>query len=182
MNPKNHLVDTMKRISSLTMLLLGIMLATRAFCGEQSQPLYKVKGEPLAPDFSLPDTSGNVDQLKDYRGRVVVVNFWATWCPPCRYELPSMESAYKQLSAQGIEILAINVGEDEDTIFTFTADYPVTFPLLMDRDSSIINAYPVVGLPTTFIIDAEGRLVYRAIGTRVWDNKQLLAQIIALKK
>ena len=91
-----------------------------------------------------------------------------------------MERAYEQLKKEGIEILAINVGEDADTIFTFTADYPVTFPLLMDLDSSVINDYPVVGLPTTYVIGPEGRLVYRAIGTREWDDGELLKQIRAL--
>jgi thiol-disulfide isomerase/thioredoxin len=120
--------------------------------------------------------------LKDYRGKVVIVNFWATWCPPCRYELPSMERAYQRLKDKGVEMLAINVGEDADTIFTFTVDYPVTFPLLMDRDSKVINDYPVMGLPTTYVIDNKGRLVYRAIGTREWDDAALVQKILDLKK
>jgi len=148
---------------------------------DKSQPLYPVPDKPPAADFTLKDSDGNVYRLKQYRGRVVIVNFWATWCPPCRFELPSMERAYEQLKKEGIEILAINVGEDADTIFTFTADYPVTFPLLMDLDSSVINSYPAIGLPTTYVIDPEGRLVYRAIGTREWDDATLLNQIKALK-
>ncbi|MGD8570433.1 MAG: redoxin domain-containing protein [Gammaproteobacteria bacterium] len=149
---------------------------------EQAQPLHAVTGKPMAANFNLKDIHGERHVLKNYRGRVVIVNFWATWCPPCRFELPSMERAYAQLKTKGIEILAINVGESEDTIFTFTADYPVTFPLLMDRDSAIINQYPVMGLPTTFVIDGKGRLVYRAIGTRDWDNEALLDQIIRLQQ
>lgn len=149
---------------------------------EQAQPLHAVTGKPVADNFELKDIHGESHVLKDYRGRVVIVNFWATWCPPCRAELPSMERAYSQLKTKGVEILAINVGESEDTIFTFTADYPVTFPLLMDRDSTVINQYPVMGLPTTFVIDPKGRLVYRAIGTRDWDNEALLEQILKLQK
>lgn len=148
---------------------------------DKSQPLHPVSNKPLAADFTLKDSDGNVHQLTKYRGRVVIVNFWATWCPPCRFELPSMERAYEQLKKEGIEILAINVGEDADTIFTFTADYPVTFPLLLDLDSSVINDYPAIGLPTTYVIDPEGRLVYRAIGTREWDDEFLLEKIKALK-
>ena len=79
-------------------------------------------------------------------------------------------------------MLAINVGEDVDTIFTFTSDYPVTFPLLMDRDSSVTQKYPVLGIPTSFIIDPRGRMIYRAVGTREWDDPQLIKNILALKK
>ena len=104
---------------------------------DKSQPLYPVSNRPAAADFTLKDSDGNVHQLAQYRGSVVIVNFWTTWCPPCRFELPSMERAYEQLKKEGIEILAINVGEDADTIFTFTADYPVTFPLLLDLDSAV---------------------------------------------
>ena len=78
-------------------------------------------------------------------------------------------------------MLAINVGEDADTIFTFTSDYPVTFPLLLDRDSSVTNAYPVLGIPTSFIIDPEGRMVYRAVGTREWDDEKLVQTILDLR-
>ena len=92
-----------------------------------------------------------------------------------------MERAYQKLRNKDIEILAIDIGEDADTIFTFTADYPVSFPLLMDKDSKVINQYPVIGLPTTFIIDKQGRLVFRAIGTREWDDSNILNLIYELK-
>lgn len=79
-------------------------------------------------------------------------------------------------------MLGIDVGEDEDTIFQFTANYPVEFPLLMDQDSTVIDRWPVRGLPTTFVVDPEGRIVYRAIGGREWDAKDLLDQVRALKR
>jgi peroxiredoxin len=92
-----------------------------------------------------------------------------------------MQRAWEQLKSEDIVMLGVNVGEDEDTVFTFTADYPVEFPLLLDQDSSVIDRWPVVGLPTTFVIDKEGALVYQAIGGRTWDDPQLLAPIRALK-
>jgi len=171
-------------ITLRTVLFLTLCISQSITIGyaDKTQPLYPVPGKPPAADFTLKDSDGDIYRLKQYRGRVVLVNFWATWCPPCRFELPSMERAYEELKKEGIEILAINVGEDADTIFTFTADYPVTFPLLMDLDSSVINDYPAIGLPTTYVIDTEGRLVYRAIGTREWDDSELLNQIKALQK
>lgn len=143
--------------------------------------LTRLADAPLAPDFSLLDIDGAVYRLSDYRGRVVIVNFWATWCPPCREEMPSMQRAWEQLRAEGILMFGINVGEDEDTIFQFTADYPVDFPLLMDSDSSVTGMWPVRGLPTTFVIDPAGRLVYQAIGSREWDDPALLALVRALR-
>ncbi len=92
-----------------------------------------------------------------------------------------MDRAWETLKEDGVLMLAVNVGEDEDTIFQFTANYPVEFPLLMDRDSTVIGEWPVRGLPTTFVVDPQGRLVYRAIGGRAWDDEDLLAPIRALK-
>ncbi|MGD8571282.1 MAG: TlpA disulfide reductase family protein [Gammaproteobacteria bacterium] len=170
------------RVRIFLFLCLVSLLAGQLAYADKPQPLHPVDGKPVAPSFQLKDSNGKLHTLKDHRGEVVIINFWATWCPPCRFELPSMERAYRELQKHNIEILAINVGESEDIIFTFTADYPVTFPLLLDRDSAVIDRYPVVGLPTTFVIDTQGRLVYRAIGTREWDNPGLLEKIITLQK
>ncbi|WP_455203078.1 TlpA family protein disulfide reductase [Kaarinaea lacus] len=154
-----------------------IVLTSTATIASESNELHPLPEKPQATDFALQDIEGNSYHLKELRGKVVVINFWATWCPPCRYELPSMERAYQQLKKEDIVFVAINVGEDIDTIFTFTADYPVSFPLLLDLDSKTINSYPVVGLPTTFVIDKKGKLTYRAIGTREWDSEAILSTI-----
>jgi peroxiredoxin len=146
------------------------------------QTLTPVPGRPLAPDFVLQDTGGEAHRLSDYRGRPVLINFWATWCPPCRDEIPSMNRAWGKIAEEDIAMLAINVGEDEDTIFVFTADYPADFPMLLDREGEVIGNWPVKGLPTTYIVDPEGRIAYRAIGGREWDDEQLLEQIRALQK
>lgn len=163
----------------VTILIYGA-IASPAWSG--SNELHEVKGKPLAPDFSLVDIDDKQHRLSFYRGKVVIVNFWATWCPPCRFELPSMEALWQELKKEDVVMLAINIGEDADTIFTFTTDYPVTFPLLMDRDSSVIKQYPVLGIPTSFIIDPQGRIIYRAVGTREWNDEKIIKQIIELKK
>jgi peroxiredoxin len=147
--------------------------------GEQAVQ-YDLSGWTLTPDFALADIDGAVHQLSDYAGKVVIVNFWATWCPPCREEMPSMERAWQRLRDDGVVMLAINVGEDEETIFAFTANYPVAFPLLMDLDGGVTEQWPIRGLPTTFIVDPGGRLAYRAIGGRAWDDAGLLEQIRVL--
>ena len=164
------------RTASL-LLMFGFIVAAAA----QEQALHKVDESRPAPPFALKDIDGKTHSLSDYKGKVIVLNFWATWCPPCRFEMPSMERAQALTINDDVVFLGINVGEDADTIFTFTADYPVTFPLLMDINSEIIEQYPVVGLPTTYVIDTQGRIVYQAIGTRDWDNANIVNQLKALK-
>jgi len=153
---------------------LGVTHAAGNDAAQTLQPLAKPF---VAPDFTLPDDDGNTHRLSDYRGKVVVLNFWATWCPPCRYEMPSMERAHKKVQGENIVLLAVNVGESEDKVFEFTGQYPVSFQLLLDTDGTVIRKYPVIGLPTTFVIDPRGVVTHRAIGGREWDDEQLLGQL-----
>jgi len=163
------------------LLSLFILVVSLSSIAQQAgKGLTQLPDRPQAPDFVLADIDGNQYRLSDYRGQVVIVNFWATWCPPCRAEMPSMQRAWQQLEKEGILMLGINVGEDEDTIFQFTANYPVEFPLLMDQDSRVINQWPVRGLPTTFVVSPAGKITYRAIGGREWDDPDLLAMVRAL--
>lgn len=172
----------MKNIFLVFQLLFFLLPISDVVAADQARSIYELENKIIAPDFSLKDVDGKTHKLSDYRGKVVMINFWATWCPPCRFELPSMQRAYEKLKQSGVEFLAINLGEDADTIFTFTADYPVTFPLLMDLDSSVSNMYPVIGLPTTYFVDPKGRLVYRAVGSREWDEEQMITKILSIKK
>ncbi len=164
-------------------IILVLLVSSPFSVAQQAgKGLTKLAQTPQAPDFVLNDLDGNQHRLSDYRGQVVIINFWATWCPPCREEMPSMQRAWEQLEKEGVLMLGIDVGEDEDTIFQFTANYPVEFPLLMDSDSSVINQWLVRGLPTTFVVDPKGRIVYRAIGGREWDDPALLSLVRALKQ
>ncbi len=159
-----------------------VFMAASIYAQEAGRGLTKLIGAPNAPDFGLSDLDDNLHRLSDYRGRVVIINFWATWCPPCRAEMPSMQRAWEQLEAEGVVMLGIDVGEDEDTVFQFTANYPVDFPLLLDRDSAVIDQWPVRGLPTTFVVDPGGKIRYQAIGGREWDQLELLRIVRSLKQ
>ncbi|MGD8743695.1 MAG: TlpA disulfide reductase family protein [Granulosicoccaceae bacterium] len=174
-------MNPFRRIFPLLLILAALAGPTPAIAA-QPNVLHPVKGQPAAPEFELKDIDDQLHRLVDYRGKVVIVNFWATWCPPCRFELPSMEKLWQATQDKDVVMLAINIGEDADTIFTFTSDYPVSFPLLMDRDSTVIQQYPVLGVPTTFVIDPQGRIVYRAVGTREWDDPAIIRAILALRK
>jgi len=143
------------------------------------QTLTEVAKRPQAPDFVLEDIDGKKRRLSDLRGKVVLVNFWATWCPPCRREMPSIERLSHVLKGADFAILAVNVAENLDTVFSFTGtlDPVPTFPIVFDRDSGVLKAWPVRGLPTSFVLDKQGRIAYRAVGGREFDDPAILAQL-----
>jgi thiol-disulfide isomerase/thioredoxin len=165
--------------------LIGLMLpAGQALAAEKTptQALFEVAARPQAPDFFLEDMDGKKHHLSDLRGKVVLVNFWATWCPPCKREMPSIERLSHILKGTNFEIIAVNVAESLDTVFSFTGSLdPIpTFPIVFDTDSRVLKAWPVIGLPTTFILDKQGRIAYRVVGGRDFDDPVILAQIRGL--
>lgn len=169
----------MRKFNTVILLVVLNLPSLSTLADMQTLPALK---EPFpAPGFTLQGEDGKTYRLSDYRGQVVILNFWATWCPPCRYEMPSMERAWQKINGKGIAILAVDVGEDADTIFEFTGDYPVTFPLLMDLDGAVISQYHVVGMPTTYIINPDGMVTHRAVGSREWDDPALLEQLKAMR-
>jgi len=162
---------------------IGLLLVCYTVFLSADKIIFPPVAKPFtAYDFNVKDIDGTQYRLSDYRGKVVVLNFWATWCPPCREEMPSMNRAHKKLANDNVVILAINVGEDEDTIFEFTGNYPVDFPLLMDRDGAVIKRYPVMGLPTTYIISPTGMVTHRTVGGRAWDDDVLLNALRRMQK
>ena len=124
-----------------------------------------------APDFSLQDMDGEDYRLSDFRGKVVLLNFWATWCPPCRREMPSMQRLYLKYRARGLAVVAVNQWEDPDLVFEFAGRLSLepTFPILFDRESRIAEQFDVKGLPTTYLLDRDGSIRFRAIGGREFE-------------
>lgn len=138
--------------------------------------------EPVvAPDFTLKDLKGNQVTLKNFKGRVVFLNFWATWCPPCRREMPSMERLYKQLKDRDFTMLAVDMQESEKRVRAFISEFSLSFPVLLDLNGDISSLYGIVGLPTTYIIDREGKIIGKAVGPRDWssqESKQLFQSLL----
>ena len=114
-----------------------------------------VVGTP-AEDFQLVDLTGKTHSLNDYRGKVVLLNFWATWCKPCTTEMPAMQATYDNLADKGFVVLAINELEDDAKVREHIKQYGHTFPVLMDRDNKVANQFGVYGLPVSFFIDERG--------------------------
>lgn len=135
-----------------------------------------------APALNLKSLDGTPHDLAQLKGRVVLVNFWATWCPPCRREMPSMERLSQALKGEAFSVLAVDVGEDADAIDAFTTqlDAAPTFPILLDTRSRVMQAWKVAGLPTTFLIDRQGRVVASAIGGREFDHPEMVETIRGL--
>ena len=111
-----------------------------------------------AEDFHLPDLAGKEQSLSQYRGKIVLLNFWATWCKPCTTEMPAMQTAYDKLRDKGFVVLAVNELEDDARVREHIKQYGHTFPVLMDHDNKVANQFGVVGLPVTVFIDQEGRV------------------------
>jgi len=157
------------------MLSIAGMVSAAPPLPEMSHTFTALKPAKAAKDFTLPDLDGKPHKLSDYRGKVVLVNFWATWCPPCRREMPSMERLSQRLKDQPFVILGINQQEDPERVFVFTAqvDPSPNFPILFDPNSKIANAWGVLGLPASFILDQQGRVVYRAMGGREFDHPEI---------
>jgi len=134
---------------------------------------------PLAPAFTLKDLDGKTHTLGAYKGKVVLVNFWATWCPPCRREMPSMERLSLKLKSEPFQVLAVNQIESFDLVFAFTGelDPAPTFPILLDPKGKVPAQWGVKGLPTSFIVDKQGRIAYRAVGGREFDHPEIEAAL-----
>ena len=127
----------------------------------------------VAPNFTLPDLEGREVSLSDYRGKVVFLNIWATWCPPCRDEMPSMQRMYDALKGDRFEILAVSIDAGEARVVRkFMEDLSLTFPALHDRNSQVYKLYQATGVPETFIIDHRGVIAARYIGALDWDRRE----------
>ncbi|MGB2804421.1 MAG: TlpA disulfide reductase family protein [Candidatus Zixiibacteriota bacterium] len=132
----------------------------------------------LAPDFTLPDLAGKTFTLSDFRGEVVLVNIWATWCGPCRREIPSLERLYQSRRDKGLEILAVSVDRTSSSkVASFAAKYQMSFPVLLNPRGDVANTYWARSIPSTYLVDKKGVIRWKVRGTREWDDAQSLAKI-----
>jgi thiol-disulfide isomerase/thioredoxin len=168
-------------LAGLQAVVLLLSLAAVAD-DELSHSFAPVDPPRSVPDFSLPDMDGELHTLQDYRGKVVLINFWATWCPPCRREMPALEQLYSNLGDQAFAVLAINQWEDADHVFAYMGDLNVfpSFPILFDPESRVSAEFGVKGLPTSFLLDKQGRVVFRAVGGRDFAHPEVEQTIRSL--
>ena len=132
--------------------------------------LIRPSRQKLAADFTAPLAGGKRFRLADHRGKVVLINFWATWCPPCREEMPAMERLWAHHKDNGFVLVAVSVDAKSDLVPPFVGEHKLTFPVALDPAMEVANLYGVRGLPSSFIVDPQGNMAALAIGPRAWDN------------
>lgn len=121
-------------------------------------------------DFELKNLSGETKKLSDYKGQFIFLNFWATWCGPCRSEMPSMEAVYQELKSDGFTIVAVDLGEKKSTVQKFADEFDLTFPILLDESNLVGSMYNAQSIPTTYLIGRDGNIIGRAVGARPWED------------
>jgi len=134
--------------------------------------LIKLQRVQQAKDFTVPTADGGSVKLSDFQGKVVVLNFWATWCSPCREEMPALERLYRKYRARGLVVLAVSMdSEGAAVVAPFVKEHGLTFPIGLDRKGAVAGLYGIRALPSTMIIDRKGNLSLIALGSRGWDGK-----------
>jgi len=179
----------MRNLIKVTVLIVALFLGPLeppVWANQQSfenMGITRPRTEKSAPDFSLQDIKGNRVSLEDFRGKTILLNFWATWCQPCKEELPSMQRLYEALSSQGVEVVAISIDRKNfDRIKEYAKEYKLTFPILWDPEQKVRKHYFIMGLPTTYLIGPEGKLRGFASGARAWDSPDSIQALTSLKE
>ena len=161
----------MREAAKYAAAILVVAAAAFGFVHMQEQKGYGLKTGTTAPAFRLPRLGGQDIDLGAFRGRVVVVNFWATWCPPCVQEMPSLERLHRALGPEGLAVLGVSADEDGGVLEGFIRDKGITFPVLRDPGGRVAaTAYHTTGYPETFVIDPSGLLVEIYVGPAEWDT------------
>ncbi len=154
------------------LLALSLCLSTSALA---------VSVGDAAPNFKLKNlNTGKIESLKKYRGKVVYLDFWASWCGPCRQSLPLLNDLRKELKRKGFEVVAVNLDEETADAKTFLKQFPVVYPVLMDPKGRVPEKYELPGMPTSFLIDKRGRIQHIHVGFKPKDMATIRKQVIAL--
>lgn len=173
-----HIKSVGIKIVSITAVAVLLLAAS----ANKHELLTEVANSPVADDFTLMNIQGQNVSLSDYRGKFVLLNFWATWCPPCVKEMPALSDLHDTLNLPegGLHVVAIHVGPALATVNQFLNDRPVSFDVLIDSNMSLAS-WEVAGLPTTFLISPTGKIIHKAVGEREWNSpamKDLLQRIM----
>jgi peroxiredoxin len=172
----------------LTFLFLQTLITSSVLGHEDSFAKMGVvlpKNEKIAPNFILETVTGEKISLKDFKGKAVLLNFWATWCQPCKKELPSMQRIYEELNSEGVEVVAISIDRNKkEQVEKYIQNYNLTFPVLLDPSQKVRKDYFILGLPTSYLIGSDGKLKGFISGAREWDSndsKEMFSTLMHLQ-
>jgi thiol-disulfide isomerase/thioredoxin len=160
-------------------LLAGLLLAALVDVAAAANLVKWTGGK--APPLKLADADGRERSLADWRGKTIVLNFWATWCEPCRDEMPSLERLKVRMAGKPFDVVAVNVGESPERVARFTREVPVTFPIIYDKDSSAAKSWKVRGYPTSYVIGPDGRIRYYFVGELDWSSDEIVRVIESVR-
>lgn len=168
-------------MKSIKALLAGLIIAlffiqANAATGQ----LKPYSGNLTSPIFSLPDLNDNMHSLADYQGNIVLVQFWATYCTPCRKEMPTMNKLIKKMQGKPFKIVTINMAEPRSAVEQFIQEVPVDFPVLMDTKGATIGEWKVFAAPANFILDKKGNIIFTLYGAIDWDSDEMVKKLSAL--
>ena len=164
---------TTKLKKKLAIATVTALLIATSFIIHSDGLMKPVPGNPKAEIFTLMSTNGNEISLDSYSGKFVLVNFWATWCPPCVKEMPALNTLYNKLNSRGFNVVGVHVGPALAAVKQFLKDRPVDFDIVIDKNMSLAS-WEVAGLPTTFLVSPSGEIIYRAVGEREWDSQEMI--------
>jgi peroxiredoxin len=171
----------MKNALKTAVVVVVVVVVAFAYVHLAEQKGYALKKGAEAPGFRLPSLDGAEVSLESYRGRLVVLNFWATWCPPCVAEMPSLQRLEKTLGAEGLAVVTVSTDEDQEALREFVTRHGLTLPVLLDPGGQVASdVYRTTGYPETFVVDPEGILLSHTIGPAEWDSAEALAHFRGL--
>jgi thiol-disulfide isomerase/thioredoxin len=178
----------MRKATILIIFIAGLWIANLSFAAALAQQEDSVQGNDTAtlfrsigmmylgaqdiPDFEVTRLNGETMNLSDLQGKIVFLNFWATWCPPCQAEMPSIERLSEQFKGTDIEILAVSVGENAETVQEFLSKTPYSFPIALNPDGKLGALY-ARSIPTTYILNRDGNIIAAKIGAQEWDTEKI---------
>jgi len=167
----------------IAFFIIILMLTGMRICHAENLPqgIIKLTGQP-APALQLQDMDGNAYNIEQSRGTWVLVHFWASWCGPCRREMPTVQRMVELLGDSPLKVVLVNTAENDDTVFTFLSTVAPDLTTLMDRDGTVTERWQPRGLPATYMVSPRGTLEYIALGGRTWYDEKLLNFVKQLPK
>jgi peroxiredoxin len=171
----------MKKALLIPVLFLLTAMGPNVPAGDAAKPVSPWEINKLektkAPEFTLRDLQGRPVSIASFRGKVILLNFWATWCPSCIAEMPAFEKSYHQMRERGLEVVAVSTDRSLGDVKVFLEKRPVTFTVMLDETRQVTRQYKVFSLPTTFLIDRNGVIVEKFFGEYDWSGKEIRQKI-----